>query len=162
MPDFVEFSREGNRDRRDEPMFTLQASGLLSFNHAAFIALGEPAAVALLYDADERVVGVRQVEKDHQNAYPVRKQGKSMTYLVSAQGFVAHHEIPRVKARRFLARDFGGVWGFAGMALSLVPRPLRDAGYSGPIELELLGPRIEAEGAVAACRRAADAIEALI
>jgi hypothetical protein len=114
MPDFVEFFREDNRGRREEPMFTLQASGLLSFNHAAFLALGEPATVALLYDAGERVVGVRKVEKDHQNAYPVRKQGRSTTYLVSAQGFIAHHEIPKVKARRFLARDYGGsVWGFA-------------------------------------------------
>jgi len=114
MPDFVEFFREDNRGRREEPMFTLQASGLLSFNHAAFMALGEPVTVALLYDAGERVVAVRKVEKDHQNAYPVRKQGRSMTYLVSAQGFVAHHEIPRVKARRFLARHYGGgVWGFA-------------------------------------------------
>jgi hypothetical protein len=114
MPDFVEFSREEPRGRREVPMFTLQASGLLSLNHAAFIALGEPSTVALLYDAGEGVVGLRKVEKDHQSAYPVRKQGRSMTYLVSAQGFVAHHEIPTVKARRFLARDYGdGVWGFA-------------------------------------------------
>jgi hypothetical protein len=114
MPDFVEFSREESRGRREVPMFTLQASGLLSLNHAAFMALGEPVTVALLYDAGEGVVGVRKVEKDHQSAYPVRKQGRSMTYLVSAQGFVAHHEIPTVKARRFLARDYGGgVWGFA-------------------------------------------------
>jgi sugar phosphate isomerase/epimerase len=28
------------------------------------------------------------------------------------------------------------------------------AGYDGPLELELLGPRIEAEGYEAACRRA--------
>lgn len=114
MPDFVEFSREESRGRREDPMFTLQASGLLSLNHAAFMALGEPVAVALLYDPGEGVVGVRKVGKDHQNAYPVRKQGRSMTYLVSAQGFVAHHEIPTVKARRFFARDYGNnVWGFA-------------------------------------------------
>jgi hypothetical protein len=114
MPDFVEFSRETSRGRREEPMFTLQASGLLSFNHAVFIALGEPTTVALLYDAGEGVVGVCKVPNDHQNAYPVRKQGRSLTYLVSAQGFVAHHEIPTIKARRFLARDYDdGVWGFA-------------------------------------------------
>lgn len=114
MPDFEEFSREASRGRRDEPMFTLQASGLLSLNHEAFVTLGEPVAVALLYDAGEGVVGVRKVGKDHLSAYPVRKQGRSMTYLVSAQGFVAHHEIPTVKARRFFARDYGdGIWGFA-------------------------------------------------
>jgi len=39
---------------------------------------------------------------------------------------------------------------------------LRDAGYSGVLELELLGPRIDAEGVVAACRRGAMAVEALL
>lgn len=114
VPAFVEFSREESRGRREEPMFTLQASGMLSFNQAAFSALGEPAAVALLYDADQGIVGLRMVEKGHPNAYPVRKQGRSQTYLVTAQRFTAHYEIPTVAARRFLARDYGGgVWGFA-------------------------------------------------
>jgi sugar phosphate isomerase/epimerase len=39
---------------------------------------------------------------------------------------------------------------------------LRDAGYSGVLELELLGPRIDAEGVVAACRRGVTAVEALL
>jgi hypothetical protein len=113
-PAFVEFSREEARGRREEPMFTLQASGMLSFNQAAFSALGEPVAVALLYDAEKGIVGVRKVRKDHPNAYPVRRQGKSQTYLVSAQGFTAYYEIPTVAARRFPARDYnGGIWGFA-------------------------------------------------
>jgi len=36
---------------------------------------------------------------------------------------------------------------------------LREAGYAGVLELELLGPRIDAEGVVAACRRGAAAVE---
>jgi hypothetical protein len=113
-PRFVEFSREESRGRREDPMFTLQASGLLSFNHAAFAALGDPVAVALLYDADQGVVALRKVEKTHQNAYVVRRQGRSQSYLVSAQGFTTYHEIPTVTARRFLARAYGdGIWGFA-------------------------------------------------
>jgi sugar phosphate isomerase/epimerase len=39
---------------------------------------------------------------------------------------------------------------------------LRDAGYTGLIELELLGPRIEAEGVVEALGRGLAAVEALI
>ena len=39
---------------------------------------------------------------------------------------------------------------------------LRDAGYSGVLELELLGPRIDAEGVVAACLRGVAAVEALL
>jgi sugar phosphate isomerase/epimerase len=41
-------------------------------------------------------------------------------------------------------------------------RWLREAGYSGVLELELLGPRIDAEGVVAACRRGATVVEALL
>ena len=39
---------------------------------------------------------------------------------------------------------------------------LSDAGYEGVIELELAGPRIDAEGAVRACRRGLAAVEALL
>jgi sugar phosphate isomerase/epimerase len=41
-------------------------------------------------------------------------------------------------------------------------RWLNDAGYSGVLELELAGPRIDAEGAVSACRRGLAAVEALL
>ena len=114
MPKFVEFSREDSRSRREDPMFTLQARGVLSLNHAVFMALGEPEAVALLYDADEDVVALRKVERTHQNAYPVRKQQKSQSYLVGLRGFTAYHGIPTLTARRFAARRYDdGIWGFA-------------------------------------------------
>jgi hypothetical protein len=114
MPSFVEFSRETPRGSRDDPMFTLQARGLLSFNHAAFKALGEPTAVALLYDADEHIVALRKVDRNHRNAHQVRKQQQAQSYLVSAQAFVAHHAIPTPRARRFPGVEYGsGVWGFA-------------------------------------------------
>jgi hypothetical protein len=114
MPNFVEFSRETPRGSRDEPMFTLQARGLLSFNQAAFKALGEPVAVALLYDADEHIVAIRKVDRTQRNAHQVRKQQRAQSYLVSAQAFVAHHGIPTPRARRFPGVDYGnGAWGFA-------------------------------------------------
>jgi len=114
MPEFVEFSRRTPRGSREEPMFTLQARGLLSFNKAAFKALGEPAAVALMYDAAEHIVALRKVEKTYKNAYQVRKQQQAQSYLVGAQAFTAHHAIPTPRARRFAGVDYGnGIWGFA-------------------------------------------------
>src|SRR5438128_1774301 len=62
MPNFQVFSREVARSR-EEPMFTLQARGLLSLNSAVFRALGEPEAVELLYDANLRIIGLRKVAK---------------------------------------------------------------------------------------------------
>ena len=114
MPKFVEFSREDSRSRREDPQFTLQARGLLSLNQAAFRALGDPEAVTLLYDDAEGVVGLRKADKAHANAYAVRKQQKSQSYVVGAQGFTAYNGIQTLRARRFAGHDYGeGVWGFA-------------------------------------------------
>jgi hypothetical protein len=114
MPEFEEFARDAVRDSRADPMFTLQARGLLSLNQAAFVALGEPAAVALLYDANEHIVGLRKVDAEHENGHAVRKQKSAQSYVVSAQAFSAHHGIPTPRGRRFPGVDYGnGVWGFA-------------------------------------------------
>lgn len=95
-------------------MFTLQARGLLSLNHAVFRALGQPEAVELLYDAEERIIGLRAVDKSDPNAYSVRKQSGSQSYLVATQGFLAYHGIKTLMAQRFIAHDYGeGVLGFS-------------------------------------------------
>jgi hypothetical protein len=74
MPKFEEFSRDDSRASREGAMFTLQARGLISFNQAAFAALGEPEAVVLLYDAAENIVAMRNVPETRENAYTVRMQ----------------------------------------------------------------------------------------
>lgn len=119
VPHFVEFERESARSP-ETPMFTLQARGLLSLNHASYRALGQPEHVALLYDENEQTVGIRLVGEDHPNAHRVRAQGSS--YIVGAQKFTSHYGIKPLVAQRFIARDYGnGVWGFAlpeGRAIS--------------------------------------------
>jgi hypothetical protein len=94
-------------------MFTLQRRGLISLNQTAFKVLAEPAAVVLLYDADEGIVAMRKVARTHANAYHVRKQQNSQSYLVGAQAFVAHYKIPTDVARRFVGHDYRDqTWGF--------------------------------------------------
>jgi hypothetical protein len=111
-PKFEEFSREKARSSAEEPMFTLQARGLLSLNNAAYRALGQPGHVALLYDTDQRIVGVRSVGKDWPNAYRVRPQGSS--YIIGAQGFISYYGIKPLVAQRFVGHDYGeSIWGFA-------------------------------------------------
>lgn len=112
-PTFVEFSRQGARTS-DEPMFTVQRRGNMSLNQAAFKALAEPAAVALLYDADHGIVGFRKVARNYPNGYQVRKQANSNSYIVGAKAFTTHNKIPCDVPHRFNAHDYGdGVWGFA-------------------------------------------------
>jgi hypothetical protein len=113
MPSFIEFDRQDSHSIPDEPMFTLQRRGLISLNLAAFKALGEPAAVALLYDPDEGIIALRKVTRTYHNGYPVRKQGNSRSYLVGATGFTSYHKINTEASRRYVGRDYGDqTWGF--------------------------------------------------
>jgi hypothetical protein len=112
MPDFVEFSRQNSR-RDDEPMFTLQTRGNISLNHATFKALGEPAAVAFLYDAGEGIVALRKVARNYPNGYLVRKQPNSSSYIVAAQGFTSFNKIDCADSRRFVGHQYDDhTWGF--------------------------------------------------
>lgn len=107
MPNFQEFDRQDSHAVPDEPMFTLQKRGLLSMNMAAFKALGEPVAVALLYDPDEGIMALRKVPRTYQNGYPVRKQANSRSYLVAATGFTSYHKINTDVPRRYVGRSYG-------------------------------------------------------
>jgi len=106
MPNFVEFDRQDSHAIPDEPMLTLQRRGLISLNLAAFKALGEPSAVALLYDAAEGIIALRKVSRAYQNGYPVRKQPNSRSYLVGATGFTSYHKIDTDVPRRYMGRRY--------------------------------------------------------
>jgi hypothetical protein len=106
MPNFVEFDRQDSHTAPDDPMFTLQRRGMISLNLAAFKALGEPATVALLYDAEEGIVALRKVPRIHHNGYHVRKQANSRSFLVGAQGFTSYHKIRTDVPRRFVGRRY--------------------------------------------------------
>ena len=106
MPSFIEFNREDSHVVPDEPMFTLQRRGLISLNQAAFKALGEPAAVALMYDPAEGIIALRKVPRTYHNGYHVRKQANSRSYLVGAQGFTSFNKINTDAVRRFVGRKY--------------------------------------------------------
>lgn len=107
VPNFVEFDRQDSHAIPDEPMLTLQRRGLISLNLAAFKALGEPAAVSLLYDPDEGIIALRKVARTYHNGYPVRKQPNSRSYLVGATGFTSYHKIETEVPRRYMGRLYG-------------------------------------------------------
>lgn len=86
-------------DRRSVPLVkrpevTIQASGSLSMNASAHHALGKPEAVEMLYDREQRVIGIRAVSPEAPNAYPLRAVGKGGSFIVSGRGFVAYFGIP--------------------------------------------------------------------
>jgi hypothetical protein len=87
-----------------EPAIGIQKRGSLSLNTAAFEALGSPKHVELLYDAEERLIGIRKTTAANPHAYLVRGVGKNeATHVVSGKAFLAYYNISRDVARRWLA-----------------------------------------------------------
>lgn len=127
MPEFAEFSRQdGRAARQEEPMFTLQVRGLISFNQAAYKELGEPAAVALLYDARAGIVALRNVPKEYENAYLIRSQQNSRSYLVGAEAFTRYHKITTEVAHRYQGHNYGNhICGFVLSEGAPARRPTR-------------------------------------
>jgi hypothetical protein len=88
-----------------EPAVTIQKRGALSLNTAAYEALGSPKHVALLYDRDEQLMGMRKVNATTPHAYVVRGVGNNQaTHVVSGKAFLSYYEIPRDVARRWTAK----------------------------------------------------------
>jgi len=140
MPNFEVFNRRAS-PRSTEPLVTIQKRGTMSFNRAAFEAIGEPEAVELLFDRDERVVGFRPVGADVPHAYRPRKQGNAYNYIIAGQAFTQYYGIDTGTARRYPAAMFDGV-----LAVDLKqagtdatgprgrddgPRPTREGGLRG-------------------------------
>jgi hypothetical protein len=92
------------------PYVTIQKRGTMSFNKAAHAALGAPKAVELLFDPDERIVGVRGVDPSEPHAYAVRDQAhRETTFVISGTAFTGYYGIPTEISRRWSAYMDDGV-----------------------------------------------------
>jgi hypothetical protein len=94
----------------EDPALTIQKRGALSLNTAAYEALGSPKYVELLYDRDERLIGVRKASAATPHAYSVRGVGNNeATRVVSGKAFLSYYGIPRDVARRWIAEVQDGM-----------------------------------------------------
>jgi len=93
MPRFETFHR-GDVAWSADPFVTIQRRRMISLNAAAFLALGSPDSVELLFDPEARIVGLRGVPHTRDTAHHVRtSSSKSGPYLISATAFLRHHDI---------------------------------------------------------------------
>lgn len=93
-----------------DPTITIQKRGNISVNIPAYIALGSPQSVELLYDREQRLMAIRKVQPSAQSAYvmrPLSTQRKTeqppSSYLVSGIAFTTYYGIPTDVARRWVA-----------------------------------------------------------
>jgi hypothetical protein len=93
-----------------EPTLTIQRRGTLSLNTPAFDALERPKHVELLFDPDEKLIGLRKAASTAPHAYPVRGIGKNAaTHAISGKGFLKYYGIKLDVARRWPAVKQGDV-----------------------------------------------------
>ena len=103
MPNFIRYDKRAMAIP-SEPSVSIQRSGTISLNHAAFTLAGEPEAVELLYDPDEKVIGMRPISTSEPYAFPVRRQQASRSYLIAGQAFTSYFGLRTDTALRYSAR----------------------------------------------------------
>ncbi|MBK7392993.1 MAG: hypothetical protein IPI64_06760 [Chloracidobacterium sp.] len=72
---------------------TLGSYGTLYLNSQAFIELGSPAAVAMLFDTGRRRIGLRPVAPMAPHAFKIVPHTKTGYHRLSAAAFCHHHGI---------------------------------------------------------------------
>jgi hypothetical protein len=102
MP-FERFMRQ-RAPRTPDPAVTIQKRGTLSLNAAAYIALGSPEAIELLYDREQRLIALCGIEASSESAYPLRPMGTGSTWLASGKAFMNYYGIEVGTAQRYNGR----------------------------------------------------------
>lgn len=86
------------------PFVSIQRRGPLSLNRAAHEAMGEPKAAELLYDRENRKIGIKPVDPTNPRGFPVRAQGRNgSTFIIAGQSFTKYYGIDTTVARRYAA-----------------------------------------------------------
>ena len=101
MPNFQTFSRS-MLPLRAEPQITILRRGTISLNKSAHMALGSPAAVELLYDVDEQIIGLRPVDPRAKDAYVIREptSGGKGPFVITAMAFTKFYGIDTSQSLR--------------------------------------------------------------
>jgi len=108
MP-FEEFDKRAAAASKS-PFVTIQRRGLFSLNRAAIELMGNPEAVVLLYDREEKLIGFRPAPLTDPRALPVRSQGKNAsTFMVAGQAFAKYYDLDTSVAQRYAVEMRGDI-----------------------------------------------------
>lgn len=81
-----------------EPVGTIRSNGDLSLSPEAFELMGEPDSVELLYDPQNKIVGIRQSDEYH--AYRISRHPSGWK-LISARSMLAFYGISTAESTRY-------------------------------------------------------------
>ncbi len=119
----LEMFRRRSRAATDQPTVGIQLRGAFSLNAAAHKLLLEkrPKAaegdlfVQIFFDRVTKVVAFQSVVAESDNAYVVRKQPNSASYILTGRGFTSYYGIDTSTTRRYRLRELPH--GLAGFSL---------------------------------------------
>ena len=98
---WTEFQGSPNGRERDAPRVTLNAKGMFLLNRKAFEALEAPAAVQLLFDENEKIVGLKPADIRRPNAFPIKQKDKYHNHRIQASPFCRHFHIRVERTTQF-------------------------------------------------------------
>lgn len=110
MPEEFHFITFESHHKRvmDAPMVSLLKMGHMTLNRAAFEALNSSKSVELLFDPDQRVIGLRPVDPEVAHAITVRTKGENKnTYIIGIVSFSKLFKIDLSISRRYRAEAKG-------------------------------------------------------
>jgi hypothetical protein len=109
-PAFEVFLPEAVRPTPGQVAVSVQKGGILALSPAAYEAMGQPAAVELLFARKERVIGMRPVDPATvPHSYKVREHKASRSHLITGRRYLKHYGIDHTTARRYPATMVNGV-----------------------------------------------------
>lgn len=88
-----EVYKKGSAPTSSVPAVTIQKRGNISLNKAAYKLMGSPEGVELLWDAENRTIGLRGAALTSPNAYPARPQSSNSDrgpYLIAGAMFMRY------------------------------------------------------------------------
>ncbi|MEJ7622609.1 MAG: hypothetical protein WKF34_01315 [Pyrinomonadaceae bacterium] len=89
-----------------EARVTLSPQCVIYLNGPAYIALGAPHAVELMFEGNRRVIGMKPADIRKRNAFPVKRHSKGSYMRVSAAAFCHNFRIEPRETLLFDGADF--------------------------------------------------------
>lgn len=90
---YVEFQGSPNLSNKDDARITLNARRVFLLNKKAFEALEMPAAVTLLFDPHNQIIGLKPADPRKHNAFCIKQKDKWHNRTINASPFCKHFKI---------------------------------------------------------------------
>ena len=91
---WVEYQSVRNRQNDDRLHVTVNARGNIYFSRRALEALQMPEAVVLLFDIENKTIGVRRASVERRNSHQLtKKDSKGHGRILYAADFLAHYGV---------------------------------------------------------------------